>query len=652
MSYSDYQALCQEIWHHNHLYYIKHQPVLTDEAFDHLLKKLEQIEKNHPEWTDSASPTQRVMEARAGNFPSVVHKTPMLSLANTYSKEEVADFIKRVEKLTGRPHNRFFCELKMDGMAVSARYEEGRFVRAVTRGDGKAGDEITANLRTIRALPLTLSSPWTLELRGEVFMPHAVFQHLNVEVEEPWANPRNAAAGSLKLLNPREVAARGLDVVFYSIAEGGGLHFQHEVPVFLHKETLPSLAETCLCTSLEEIFTFADKVLHLRKKLPFDIDGIVIKLDSLKEQDHLGFTGKNPRWAVAYKFAAEKAETRIEAITVQVGRSGVLTPVAELTPVLLAGSTIARATLHNQEEIARKDIRVGDSVIIEKGGDVIPKVVKVCLEKRSAGSIPFQFPLACPVCGTAVVQLAEEVAIRCPNAACPEQMKRRLVYFAGKEAMDIENLGEKVMEQLYDRGFVKRFSDLYFLEATHLAALEGFKTKSIDNLLKSLEMSRHVSLDRFIMGLGIRHVGSGIAELIADAAGSVEGFLQLSRENLLNIDGVGEKVADAILEAIPEMWTEIERCLQGGVTPRVIQKVLIQGHPFFGKQFVLTGTLHHLTRSEAAEKIKERGGKVGETVSKKTDYLLVGDDPGSKLEKAKKLQITILSEVEFRHLLE
>ncbi len=656
MTYQDYLHLCEEIWLHNRRYYQDHDPLISDYAYDLLLKKLELVEKEHPEWVDANSPTQRVGESTTGSFPSIVHKIPMLSLANTYSKSEIEDFLKRVVKLTGKLENRFTCELKMDGIAVTLLYRDGKFVRGATRGDGKEGDDITANLKSIHSLPMSIPYKGELEVRGEVFMPHEVFKTINharlKRGEELWANPRNAAAGSLKLLDPKEVARRGLQIVFYAIAgEIPGVTTQTAVLDFIREQKLPLVAMHTTCDSLEGIWQFAGKILEERPKLPYDIDGMVVKLDDLREQNALGSTGKNPRWAIAYKFAAEQAKTVIRDITVQVGRTGVLTPVAELEPVLLAGSTISRATLHNQEEIERKDIRLHDSVVIEKGGDVIPKVVEVLMEYRQPGVAPWRMPHHCPSCGANVAVVEGEVAIRCPNAkGCPEQLLRKIEYFAGKDGMDIENMGEKVVEQLVKKGFVATPSDIYTLTREKLEQLDGFKEKSINNLLSAIEKSKQIKLDRFILALGIKHVGAGTAEELARQFGTFQKFLETSKEQLLAINGIGEKVANAIEEFLkdPESQREVQLLIERGVHPADMAQPQHLDHPCNGKSFVLTGTLVRLTRSEAAALIKERGGKVSESVSKKTDYVVVGEDPGSKYEKAKTLGIPILSEAEFQ----
>ncbi|MDP1817973.1 MAG: NAD-dependent DNA ligase LigA, partial [Leadbetterella sp.] len=554
----EYHQLCKDIWHHNRLYYIEHQPEISDQEYDEMLYRLEKIEHEHPDWVIASSPSQRVNESLTEGFKAVTHRIPMLSLANTYSKEEVDDFIQRIEKLTGRKENSFMAELKMDGIAISATFEKGIFVRGVTRGNGKKGDDITVNLRTIANFPLHLSGeniPEHLEVRGEVFMPHAVFQRLNQQKEEDgeplWANPRNAAAGSLKLLNPQEVAKRELSIVCYGIAEdsSGFLTKQSEVAPFFRSVGLPTLSHIAYCHHSDELLAFAEKIRKLRHALPYDIDGIVIKLDEFKDQKRLGITGKNPRWAIAYKFAPEQAETKISYIAVYVGRTGILTPVAELEPVFLAGSTISRATLHNEEEVQRKDIREGDYVIIEKGGDVIPKVVSVNLTKRSPLSIPWKMPEVCPCCGTPVVRVPEEVAVRCPNEwTCSAQQIKRLIYFAGKYAMDINHLGERNVEQLVENGFVRVASDFYTLTEEQLSQLPGFKEKSIQKLLKGIEDSKEVSLDRFIMALGIKHIGTGTAELLASRVGNMEKLETMTEEEFKQIEGIGEIVAHSIVE--------------------------------------------------------------------------------------------------------
>lgn len=655
----EYDLLCQKIWHYNTLYYSKNRSEIPDEEFDALLKTLERAEHEHPGWVSPNSPTQRVGESLTAGFKTVKHVHPMLSLANTYSKEEVEDFFERIKKLTGKENSSFSCELKMDGIAVSLIYEKGEFIQGVTRGDGKQGDDITVNLRTIRNLPLKLYGnqiPEILELRGEVFMTHASFQRLNKqresEGEDLFQNPRNAAGGTLKLLDPKQAAHRDLSIIFYGLQDGLklGIRTQTEIHDYLNQLGLPTLELTKSAHTIDEVWAFAEEVRQKRNSLPFDIDGIVIKLDDLKEQTKLGATNKTPRWAVAYKFQAEKATTELLDITLQVGRTGILTPVAELAPVFLAGSTIARATLHNEDEVMRKDIRIGDLVVIEKGGDVIPKVVASIPESRKSGSKSWQMPEFCPSCGSSLERIPGEVAIRCPNiSGCPAQSLRRLTHFVGKGGMDIANLGVKAIIQLLDKGFIKTPSDIYHLTKREVSELEGFKDKSIQNLLSGIEASKQVSLDRFLHALGIKHVGLGTAELLSKKAGSLEALQEMTLEDLYKIDGVGEKVASSVFEFFndPKNRNEINKLLAVGISPSFQKPQGFENHSFEGKTFVLTGSLDKYTRDNAAKLIKERGGTVSSSISKKTHYLLAGKDAGSKLDKAKDLGVTILSEEEF-----
>ncbi|MCB1074886.1 MAG: NAD-dependent DNA ligase LigA [Simkania sp.] len=660
MSKKEYLKLLEEIKRHNQLYFDQGMPEITDYEYDLLLKEAEKIEASHPEWVPADTPTCQVQEQPTKGFKQVEHDVPMLSLANTYSREEVADFVARVYKLLEREDVEFCVELKMDGVALSLRYENGKLVRAVSRGNGRKGDDITANVKTIRSIPHELKGtniPDLLEVRGEVFIPTKDFAEMNREREEAgdvtWANPRNAAAGSLKLLDATEVAKRKLDIVFYNvITREKILKTQAENHHFLKKMGLPVGSEKhfAVCKSLDEIFAFADRIEKERPSLPFEIDGIVIKVNHLRDHDILGATGKSPRWAAAYKFAPEQAETVIEDITVQVGRTGVLTPVAELRPVPLAGSTISRATLHNEEEVARKDIRVHDTVMIEKGGDVIPKVVEVIQSKRPKESKPWHMPTHCPICGAKVIRTEGEVAVRCPNRiSCGGQNLRRISFFASKNAMDIEHLGPEIVKKLVEIGFVSRLSDLYRLTENELAQLEGFKEKSIHNLLDSLEKSKKVTLARFIFAIGIPYVGEGTAQLLADAAGSMDRLKEMTEEELCEIDGVGDKVAESIVEFFSDekYSQEIDELIELGVTPTAVHKK-ITGHAFAGKTFVLTGSLEEFTRTDAANLIKERGGKVSSSVSKKTDFVLVGEDPGSKYDKAQQLGVSILDEKSFK----
>lgn len=659
----DYINLVDELIEHDKHYYEHFKPIISDYEYDLLIKELQNWEKIHPELILQNSPTQRIAESLQDGFKHAEHIAPMLSLANTYSKEDLADFANRIYKLLERKDVKFCTELKIDGIAISIRYEKGRLVRALTRGNGRVGDDVTFNIKTIKTLPLNLQGsniPDLIEIRGEVFMHKKIFQELNKERDElgldVFANPRNAAAGSLKLLDPKEVLRRKLDVICYGIAnEEEFVSSQYELHGYLKKFGLPVSDEKLykLCKDPDDILNFANHVYEIRQKISFEIDGIVVKVDDILSHKSLGFTGKSPRYAVAYKFAAEQAVTQINDITIQVGRTGVLTPVAELDPVFLAGSTISRATLHNQDEIIRKDIRIGDTVVIEKGGDVIPKVVSVDFSKRKKDSKPFLMPEKCPICFSDVVHLEDEVAYRCQNPKCQGQQLRRLIYFSSKAGMDIEHLGSKVMEILFEKGFVSKPSDIYLLDESKLSQLEGFKEKSIHNLLESIEKSKKCTFSKFIMALGIKYIGAETADLLANYAKDIETLKNISKEELLKIEGIGDKVADSIIEYFKDKnnLDEIKLLFLYGIEPQKPKEKIKTGHLFENKIFVLTGSLQNYTRSDAANLIKERGGKISSSVSDNTDYVLAGEDPGSKFDRAKKLGIKILSEEEFISLL-
>jgi len=655
----DYINLVNELIEHDKHYYEECKPLISDYEYDLLIKELQAWEKPHPAQVLPNSPSLRIGEALSEGFKHQEHVSPMLSLANTYSSDELSDFIKRIYKLLERENVKFCSELKMDGTAISIRYEKGKLTRALTRGNGKVGDDVTQNVKTIKTLPLKLlgnNIPDLIEIRGEVFMHKKIFQHLNEKREEDgfdiFANPRNAAAGSLKLLDPNEVQKRKLDIICYGISRADNfVSSQYELHSFLKKMGLPVAQENHfkLCKNLDDILSFAKKIDDIREKISFEIDGVVIKVDDISSHKGLGFTGKAPRYAVAYKFAAEQAITKIEDITIQVGRTGVLTPVAELEPVFLAGSTISRATLHNIDEINRKDIRIGDVVVIEKGGDVIPKVVSVDFSKRKKDSKPFQMPKKCPNCSSDIVHIEDEVAYRCQNPKCQGQKIRSLIYFASKGAMDIEHLGSKVMETLVEKGLVSKPSDIYLLDENMLSDLEGFREKSIQNLLASIEKSKKCSFSRFIMALAIKYVGKETADLLANYSKDIKTLQKLTKEQLLSIEGVGEKIADSIIEYFDDEnnLKEIDLLLSHGLSPQRPKERKSKGHIFENKTFVLTGSLKNHTRNEAASLIKERGGKTSSSVSKNTDFVLAGDEPGSKYNKAKKLNIKIITEDEF-----
>ena len=659
MTRDEYIQLCHELWEHNKRYYVDCTPTISDYEFDTLLQSLIEFESKHPNWIESFSPTQRVGESLTDGFQSVTHKTPMLSLPNTYSDEEIVSFTQRVEKNLDGQKAEYCLELKMDGTAISVVYEKGFFSYAATRGNGLKGDDVSNNIKTISTLPLKLSienPPDVLEVRGEVYLELKQFEKLNQSRDEDglpiWANPRNAAAGSLKLLNPKEAASRGLQIVFYAMAEGPSeIKTQYEVHSYLQKLGLPTLSEVALCHDEKKILSFRDRIHKMREKLPYEIDGIVIKVNSLRRQAQIGATSKVPRWATAYKFAPEQGITQIKDIIANVGRTGAVTPVALLEPVRVAGSVISRVTLHNQDEVDRKGICIGDTVVIEKGGDVIPKVVSVVTKERPEGATVWKTPTHCPSCNTKVVKLEGEVAYRCLNDKCPEKNYRHLTFFVSKEAMDIEHLGVRVVQQLVDSNLIHKPSDIYRLTLDQILSLEGFKSKSAKKLIESIEESKKVGLARFIMALDIRYVGKTTAEDLAFHINSIWDLKEKSVEEFMAIEGIGEKVALAIFEFFqdPAHRAEIEALLELGVDPQKAQKAM--EHEFNGRVFVLTGTLEKYNRSEATAFIKERGGKVSSSVGKKTDYVLVGASPGSKYEKAKKLNITILSEDEFENLL-
>ena len=658
----EYYKLCDFIWEHNRRYFVDNEPVMSDYEFDQHLRSLAEIEKEHPEWIFSGSPTRRVGEMVSSGFDVVAHTTPMLSLANAYSTEEVVDFLNRMQKLLDSDKISLEAELKLDGIAMSVRYERGIFVKAVTRGDGSEGEDVTANVRTISSLPLKLVGdfPELLEVRGEVFMPKKSFFDLNKKRAEEqrnlFANPRNAAGGSLKLLDPKEVARRHLCISFYSIVSSSGTlpGTQFEALKFLKGLGLPVFAESERCDSLEDIWRYITQVEKKRDFLSFEIDGVVIKVNDLSAQKMIGETGKHYRWAIAYKFAPKRVETRIRDITVQVGRTGVLTPVAELEPVFVAGSTISRATLHNEDEVQRKDIRIGDYVFIEKGGDVIPKVVEVNMTRRPDGLSFWKMPDLCPVCSSEVVRSEGEVAVRCPNrASCPAQGLKKLILFASKSCMNIDHLGEKIIAQLVQNGFVSKPSDIFMLTADHLFCLKNFKEKSVQNLLSSINKSKKVSLDKFILALGIPYVGAESAYVLSCEYETIHKLSEATEENLLLINGIGVKIASSIVTFFSdaENKIEIKRLLERGVEPYVKKATTDGLQTFKDKTFVLTGELKGFTRDQASLLIKERGGKISSAVSKITSYVVVGDNPGQKYEKAKELNVKCLFEEDFSSLL-
>ena len=659
-------TLRDEIRRHEHLYYALDRPEISDQEYDRLDRELRDLEVLFPDLVTPDSPTQRVGEKPSDEFPAFVHRVPMLSLDNTYSADELREFEERIFRVVGKREIAYTAELKIDGLSMSLHYESGRLARAVTRGDGVRGDDVTPNARAIRAIPLVLQgkgAPAELEVRGEVYLPRTRFDAINREreeaEEEPFANPRNAAAGTMKSLDARVVAKRGLDVFLYAIAhvKGASPRSQWEALELLRSWGLRTNPAARRCASLAEVLAFVEEWGEKRAGLEYEIDGVVVKVDDFALQQELGFTSKFPRWAIAYKYPALQAATVVEAIEVQVGRTGKLTPVAHLAPVALAGATVSRATLHNEEEIARKDVRVGDTVLIERGGEVIPKVVRVVEEKRPRGARPWAPPERCPVCGTAAVKPEGEVDRRCPNASCPAQIEERLKHFSRREAMDIEGLGDVVVHELAERGLVKDFADLYALRFEDLAPIFAPKAKKGDslgarNLLAALDASRSRELRRLLFGLGIRFVGERAALLLARHFRSLDALAAATVEAIDDIYEIGPAVAESVHAWFrdPANLRLVERLKAAGL--RVEEGEAHAGSQAFqGMQFVLTGTLGSMTRDEAKAAIEGRGGRVTSSVSKKTSVVVAGEEAGSKLDKAKELGVRTIDEAAFRALL-
>jgi DNA ligase (NAD+) len=656
--------LRQQIEEHNRRYYEQAAPTITDREYDELYRELVDLETQHPELASADSPTQKVGGAPLTAFTQVTHRAPMLSLDNTYSEEEIAEFYARLQRLLPNESIPVVIEPKVDGVAVSLLYENGKLQYAATRGDGTVGDDITQNVRTIRSVPTTLKgdAPKLLEIRGEVYMEKRGFAQLNAERIEaglpPFANPRNSAAGSLKQLDPTVTAQRPLGIVLYGTGaiEGAELSRHSELFPFLKKLGLPTAERWWEAESIEQILEAVRELDRIRRDFVYETDGAVVKVDSFKQREALGFTAKSPRWAIAYKYAAERVETRLHDILIQVGRTGVLTPVAALEPVSVSGSTVARATLHNAEEIQRKDIRIGDVVVIEKAGEVIPAVVSVRADLRTGSEREFQMPTNCPECGSAVQKDEGQVAMRCVNAQCPAQVRRRIEHFASRGAMDIEGFGEAMVTQLVRNELVRDVADIYSLDAEKLAKLERVGEKSIRNLLQAIETSKTRPLWRLIFALGVLHVGVTSSRALARHFRSMDRLMESSADKLQQIPDVGEVVGASIHAFFQEPANRdvIARLASAGVTmiddsPQPAADGAAS--PFNATTWVITGTLSQ-PREEIAETIIARGGKVSGSVSKKTSYVLAGEEAGSKLEKAKKLGVRVIDEAEFRQMLD
>lgn len=653
-------ALSEEILAHDYRYYVLAEPTITDAAYDRLFRELQELEESHPELRTAHSPTQRVGGDVTRDFPTVTHDVPMLSLANTYDEDEVRDFHRRVTELLSVSQLRYHVELKLDGVALSVRYRDGGFDRAATRGDGTQGDDISANARTIRSLPLRLRAenrvPESLEVRGEVVMHKKDFAALNREREDAgeklFANPRNSTAGTLKMQDSAVVARRRLHAYMYGlIGSVASVPSQEAAMAFLRRCGFSVTPHAEVCESIDEVIDYWRRWEEKRDELPYEIDGVVVKVDDFRQQEELGSVARSPRWAIAFKFRARQAQTVLERIDVQVGRMGTITPVAHLIPVPLSGSTISRATLHNEDFIRELDLHIGDTVRIEKGGDVIPKVTGVVPELRPADAAPYRFPTHCPACGSTLQRPDGEAAWFCENLRCPAQMRGRIEHFASRGAMDIEGLGEAVVDVLVDRGLVTTYADLYALSERReeIEALDRFGKKSVDNLLAGIEESKTRSLDRVIHALGIRFVGQSVARLLATHFRSLEALERADEEALLAVEGIGPRIAETVMRFFhdEETRTLVHRLTAAGVTD-AMENTQEAGHPFFtGRTFVLTGTLARMTRDEARAHIERRGGKVTGSVSKKTDVVIAGEAAGSKLEKARRLDVPVMEEDAF-----
>jgi DNA ligase (NAD+) len=653
--------LCEEIEKHNRLYYQEAKPEISDKEYDKLLKELVDLEKNHPELANANSPTQRVGGAPIDGFVTLKHRLPMLSIDNTYSPSELKEFDKKVCKGLGNDKPSYMVELKIDGVAISLIYENGILTAGVTRGDGEKGDDVTQNLKTVGGVPLKLNTknpPALLEVRGEVYMARANFARLNEQrVKEgldKFANPRNSTAGSLKLLDPKLCAARKLSLFAYAIGamEGIQVKSQTETLKLLHDFGFPVNPNATQLDSIEEVVAHCESWNDKRHDLPYDTDGMVIKVNDLAQREKLGITTKSPRWVVAYKFAAEQALTRLLNIELQVGRQGTLTPVAHLDPVQLAGTTVARASLHNDDNLKTKDIRVGDMVVVEKAGEIIPYIVRSEPSLRTGKEKPFVFPKVCPVCGADVVKDAKGAFYRCTGTDCVAQLKRRVRSYAARNAMDIENLGEEIIEQLVDTGLVKTLADMYKLGLNQLANLERMGEQSSRNLLDGIAASKSRGLARLLTGLGLRHVGENVADVLARKFISMKAFAQANEEELAAIEGIGPERAASIRGWFANTTNQelIDSLEKAGIKMDESVSTVAASSALAGKSIVVTGTLVKYGREEIERRLRDLGAKASGSVSKKTDFLLAGDKAGSKLEKARELGVRIITEEEFEKL--
>lgn len=641
---------------YGHAYYVLDDPIVPDAVYDQYLHELIALEEQNPDLILPDSPTQRVGSIVSEGFKKVTHANPMLSLSNAFNEGDLRDFDKRIQGIIDETPT-YICELKIDGLAISLLYEDGLLIRGATRGDGTIGEDITSNIKTIRSIPMRLKDPVTLEARGEAYMPKSSFAKLNedrtAQAEVLFANPRNAAAGSLRQLDPKITASRNLSMFVYGMGgDGEDQNIDNHLDAlgFMNTQGLPTNKETKKCTSIEEVLSFIEEWTEKRHDIPYEIDGIVIKVNDYAQQEELGFTAKSPRFAIAYKFPAEEVVTQIIDIDLTVGRTGVVTPTAILVPAQVAGSTVQRATLHNEDLIREKDIRIGDHVIIRKAGDIIPEVVSVITEERKGTEEPYKMPTHCPVCESELVRIEEEVALRCVNPQCPAQIQEGIYHFASRNAMNIDGLGEKVVEQLFREQLIKDISDLYKLTVDDLVKLERMGLKSATNLVEALEISKANSMERVLFGLGIRHIGEKAAKILSANFHNFDALMKATREELIAIFEIGDKMADSLVTYFEqeELQLLIERLKEAGLTlqytGRIIDADVMENSPFAGKTVVLTGKLMQLSRTEAKEKIESLGGKVAGSVSKKTDLVIAGEEAGSKLEKATSLGIEVWDE--------
>lgn len=649
------EELNERLHQYAHAYYTLDKPLVSDAMYDKAFQELLAIEEAHPDLRFPDSPTLRVGGEVLAAFEKVTHDQPMLSLSNAFNAEDLRDFDRRVQEAVGSKAT-YICELKIDGLAVSLKYENGRFVQGATRGDGTVGENITENLKTIRTVPLRLTESVSIEVRGEAYMPKQSFVALNeakdLAGEEPFANPRNAAAGSLRQLDPKIAASRHLAVFVYGVSgdeTAYGLDSHSEALTYADTLGFQTNRERKRCETIDEVIAYVDEWTEKRTSLDYEIDGIVIKVDTFEDQEQLGFTARNPRWATAYKFPAEEVETTLTDVELSVGRTGVVTPTAILKPVLVDGTTVGRASLHNEDLIREKDIRIGDTVVIRKAGDIIPEVVAPIIEKRTGEEEPFHMPENCPECDSELIRLDEEVALRCVNPQCPAQMKEALIHFVSRNAMNIEGIGERVVEQLYREELVYDVADLYTLKKEQLLELERMGEKSVTNLLTAIESSKENSLEKLLFGLGIRHVGAKAASILAAAYKTLDQLMEATTESLISIHEIGDKVAESITTyfANEDVQTVIGKLRDAGVNMTykgITAEDVPEEGPFVGKTVVLTGKLYEMTRGESKKQIEALGGKVTGSVSKNTDLVVAGEAAGSKLARAEELNITVWDE--------